>query len=881
MSRTRIRLGDAIFGDIEQNPYLNQLYESILYNYALKTLRVSDLESRLKEVNIHDALRFADLLSKSNVPGKAERQKMWAQEIVVLLNALYPKNEEIRLYAGSVFANTDNARGIALLKTEFDDPFILNRIYSEYKHDFLRIPASPDLSFFGVQKRTYDHLQDDFFSYSAPTSMGKSFLMRMFIKEQVLSDKSLNFVIVVPTKALINETSQKIIKDDLQGLLEEKNYKVVNAASDIALEGKHNFIFVLTPERLLYLLIAKPDLRIDYLFVDEAHKMSGKNSRGPFYYKTVDMLKNRENPPHFIFASPNVPNPQVYLRLLTDISKHGDSKLRTEFSPVTQVKFLLDLQKNKVFVYNEHTEQPVEVKTVEQGMTLTKYLLEIEKHNDELPEDNMRQTIVYFNGKQKAVDAALDLSQYLGEIDDPDLDTLSKDIANEVHGDYYLAKIIKKGIAYHIGYLPAAIRMRIEDMFRNGKITTMFCTSTLLEGVNLPADNLFITDNKIFRSKMSPVDFRNLIGRVGRIEYNLYGNVIFVSSEESKIQEKEFEEMLQEPVPEQTLSIDAGPKTLTNAEKKYIAEALKAGNIELVKRNKSQSEESYIMMRKFGLILLQDIMKDNHSLVRDSFADLISDDDAAKIREKFSKKPALPDDDINISADQTKNLIIAIKAGLKYPDLVNGEFRYPDVLDFLEKLCGIFKWEKYEYSTLGKVTDGQHKKLQWYAVILVQWMSGYGLSNIMKHGITYHVKHPSNFWISKTQKTDYRDNIEFRNILFADTLEVIDNIILFSLSNYFLRFSNEYKKIHGVTDFPNDWYEYVEYGTTNPVTILLQRVGFTRENATYIRAHKDEYIEAQGDGRIFLKKDLLECSNINVSDQAKNIILNMPEMFKE
>ena len=25
----------------------------------------------------------------------------------------------------------------------------------------------------------------------------------------------------------------------------------------------------------------------------------------------------------------------------------------------------------------------------------------------------------------------------------------------------------------------------------------MFCTSTLLEGVNLPADNLFITDNKI------------------------------------------------------------------------------------------------------------------------------------------------------------------------------------------------------------------------------------------------------------------------------------------------------------------------------------------------------------------------------------------------
>lgn len=68
------------------------------------------------------------------------------------------------------------------------------------------------------------------------------------------------------------------------------NYRVVTAASDIALEENHNFIFVLTPERLLYLLISNPSLEVDYLFVDEAHKLSGKNSRGPFYYKVVDML---------------------------------------------------------------------------------------------------------------------------------------------------------------------------------------------------------------------------------------------------------------------------------------------------------------------------------------------------------------------------------------------------------------------------------------------------------------------------------------------------------------------------------------------------------------------------------------------------------------
>lgn len=878
MSRKRIRLGDAIFADIEDNKYLNQIYENILFNYANKILRTG---VKHQDINIHDALRFADLLSKSNSPSKSEQHKMWAQEIVVLLNALYPNNEEIRVVAGSIFANTDNARGISLLKADFEDPFVLNRIFSDYKRDYLRIPAAPNLQFFGAQKRTYEHLHDAFFSYSAPTSMGKSFLMRMFIKEQISNDKKLNFAIIVPTKALINETSQKIIKEDLKNLLEEKNYKVVNAASDIALEGKHNFILVLTPERLLYLLIGKPELQIDYLFVDEAHKMSGKNSRGPFYYKTIDMLKNRDNPPHFIFASPNIPNPEVYLRLLTDISKHSNKKLRTTFSPVTQVKFLLNLHDHEISVYNEHVGMKLHITDIPQSQaTLTNFLLKIERRNDNLPEDAMRQTIVYFNGKTKAIKAALDLSKHLDELDDKDLASLSKDIANEVHGDYYLANIIQKGIAYHIGYLPAAIRMRIENMFRKGKITTMFCTSTLLEGVNLPADNLFITDNKIFRSEMNPVDFRNLIGRVGRIEYNLYGNVIFVSSQDDKLPESKYVEMLKKTVPEQTLSIDAGPKTLTNPERKYIVEALKEGNIELVKRNDSQSEESYVMMRKFGLILLRDIMTDNNSLVRQSFSKLITSDDAMRIKKNFNDAIALPDDDINISADQTRNLIIAIRNGLEYPKMVDGKFVYEDVVGFLEKLCTIFKWEKYEYSTLGKVTDGVHRKLRWYAVILIQWMSGLGLSNIMKQGIRHHVQHPDNFWINKTQTTVYKDNVEFRNILFADTLEVIDNIILFSLSNYFLRFSNEYKKIHGVTEFENNWYEYVEYGTTNPVTILLQRIGFTRENSTYIRTYKDEYILQEDESKLLLSRDILECSNQNVREQANVILLNMPEVFE-
>lgn len=65
------------------------------------------------------------------------------------------------------------------------------------------------------------------------------------------------------------------------------------------------------------------------------------------------------------------------------------------------------------------------------------------------------------------------------------------------------------------------------------------------------------------------------------------------------------------------------------------------------------------------------------------------------------------------------------------------------------------------------------------------------------------------------------------NKVIGNTLQIIENVILFSIANYFLRFSNEYKKLKtNGQPFKNDWYEYVEYGSTNELTIFLQRNGF-------------------------------------------------------
>ena len=159
----------------------------------------------------------------------------------------------------------------------------------------------PEFQFLRAQKRVYDHLTDQFFSYSGFTSMGKSFIMRMFLKDQVESGVQKNFALVVPTKALINEVTSKVI-NDLKDNLKERNYRLVTSAGAIVLKEPHNFIFVLTPERLLYLLISNPQMPIHYLFIDEAHKLSSVDSRGPFYYKVIDKLLERTDKPHIIFA---------------------------------------------------------------------------------------------------------------------------------------------------------------------------------------------------------------------------------------------------------------------------------------------------------------------------------------------------------------------------------------------------------------------------------------------------------------------------------------------------------------------------------------------------------------------------------------------------
>jgi len=861
-------LGQSIFTGIEKNEYLNEIIDALLHDYCIDLFAISGVEK--KGVNIDDALRFADLLSKSANAEKSELHQSMAQELIMLLDAVYPDNEEIKYVMGSVLTSTSNYLGLQHSVPDYHSASVLDQLATETDKAILQIPSEKNHYFLKSQKMVYDHMtSDSCFSYSGPTSMGKSFVMRTFIKEQIKQSGDINFAIVVPSKALINEVSREIT-ESLGSMLRQYDYRVVTSAGAVILQDKnaHNYIFVMTPERLLYLLIGYREIPIHYLFVDEAQNISEKGGRSAFYYQIISMLHRQEPHPCVIFASPNIPNPDVYLELIPGSRVGMRAKMTSAYTPVSQEKFLLDLQTRSLGYFNSITQELQIVADIAPDRSLFSYIDDI---------GHEKKNLVYCNAKAKVVMFAREYAATQPISNDPDLLSLAAEIRELIHDDYYLAETVERGVAFHVGYLPTSIRLRIEETFRRreGGINTIFCTSTLLEGVNLPADNLFITDFRNGKNQMSAVEFRNLIGRVGRIQYALYGNAFFVCLPDSSIVPNNYVALLKKEVDVQTLSVG----TISEEAKNYVIACLLKGQTKLESLEKQPAEE-YSLMRKAANILLRDIMLGKRSRISQEFASLLTPSVISTIKLQFSGRTNEPDDDINVSVDQIDRLSLAIANGLDYPKInIYGYADYSETLRFLEKLCDAFDWETYESATLGMVKDGKHSNLKYYTTLLKQWLSGRGMKYVIEEAISYKKRKNAKVYIAG-KYVPYDDSVEHRNRIIEDTLNGVNDIIQFRLSNYFMRFSAELKKHRKKDYLTNDWYEYVEYGTTNKVNIFLQKSGFSHEVASYLAAEEKTYIVRTEEG-IRLRASVFTSPKGDVRREAENVINNMPELFEK
>lgn len=374
-------------------------------------------------------------------------------------------------------------------------------------------------------------------SVSAPTSAGKSFVLNLALQQRLTKNNKESIVYIVPTRALISEVSQRIRasvkKSNLEGIL------IRTAPFPIKKERvTGGVVYVLTQERLASLLYSEEEgLWITSLIIDEAHEIQ-KRKRGIILQNSIDsvLLKFPQIP--ILFASPLISNPDYFIDLFNMPNDTGH--IIERLSPVaqniilidkvdrltSQARFkligqnsVIDLGKRKLsFKYRDS-----------KSFIISNFAISITK-NDE-------STIIFANRPYDAEILAGALIKNLKEISiDEDVDDFIEFIKTEIHSEYLLSECLKKGVAFHYGYMPSIVRSGVEKLFKEEKIKYICCTSTLLQGVNLPAKNIVISNPKSGDDAMTRPDFLNLSGRAGRLLKEFHGNIWCIDAKDWDVQ---------------------------------------------------------------------------------------------------------------------------------------------------------------------------------------------------------------------------------------------------------------------------------------------------------------------------------------------------------
>lgn len=332
--------------------------------------------------------------------------------------------------------------------------------------------------------------------FVAPTSYGKSELLadRVFTMGGTLA------VVLVPTRALISQTRNRLARD---ARLDRTRTRLIT--HNDAFVPDRPTIAVLTQERYMRLLIDHPEVSATHVLVDEAHNLFDDEDRASELLRALIISRARDSNVVFSYFSPFVADAASLADRLS--MKTPDVVRISEYLKAEQY-FCLDLNDQVLEVYDQFFRMPLRVRSVS-------YRSELEAVEDLSRSKNLvyaatpRRTeqlaAAFSRIRSPAVSAAvLEAVDAIEELTDP---------------DYSLVSNLASGVMFHHGRVPDFIREYIERLFadRTSGVSHVFCTSTLLEGVNTPADALFILKpNKRGNSHLTRSEFRNLAGRVNR-----------------------------------------------------------------------------------------------------------------------------------------------------------------------------------------------------------------------------------------------------------------------------------------------------------------------------------------------------------------------------
>lgn len=287
-------------------------------------------------------------------------------------------------------------------------------------------------------------LREDRVILSAPTSFGKTLL----IKEYIYRQKPKNIVYIVPTNALAYELERSFKENE-----KFSDYTIFDKCSKVEQIDKENFreeklFFIGTQEK--YLEINQNIMgEIDLFVIDEAYKLqeSVKNQRA---YKLSETFLD----------SMTINSKKIFLltpkATLKGFDKYGFYMYKSDFNAVD--KNYVVLEENKFF-------------------------------NVLLKRGEKEKTILFCNSP-KQINAGYE--QIKGLIRNKEDTEFVKLLETDIHPDWSVVKLLKAGILTHHGQMPKYVQNRMLNLFNESEnYNILFGTNSISEGINTVTKNLF------------------------------------------------------------------------------------------------------------------------------------------------------------------------------------------------------------------------------------------------------------------------------------------------------------------------------------------------------------------------------------------------------
>lgn len=531
------------------HPILNEVLDSLTLRQFFRetnTKPAPEADKRaidLSDKKLNKAALIASILASG--PNDEHRQKAIAFAILAYLE------KRTRQYAGYcyiILSRTDNIQQGKHLPQIFDinkDQFLVQfddvldleisvaRALATYQ-----LPDS-EICLSRFQKQLWQELEkgSHIMAMSGPTSSGKSFMIQNHLVRLCQKKDSFKGLYVVPTKALIYEVSSALRKR-----LNKEDVSIKIGFGKLT-DTNRREIFVLTPERCLRLLKENTDqLVIDFIFFDEIQKIED-DERGVLFEHILNELLHSQKAAKIVLAGPYLKNLKD---TVMDLCGLDSPTVESHIAPVYQLKAVFRIStanKDRIKIFLKSAS----------GNTL-RTLIPTKKALYSRLKTRQRKTmaefmatygrdstnVIYAPTRKTAEKYAVELAELMSEADEINeaerIGELIDYLSNEIHPMYSLIRCLRKGVAFHHGTIPELAKLEIEELYKIGIIKNLACTTTLLEGVNLPADKIFIF-RPFIRNRNRPLndfEFGNLIGRAGRVSTKLNGSVYCIELDDEK-----------------------------------------------------------------------------------------------------------------------------------------------------------------------------------------------------------------------------------------------------------------------------------------------------------------------------------------------------------